>query len=140
MFEHLVRTSTGLQVKVITLLDSFAIALAYFLGGLSSSFLFWLGLLFEYPLYPAKTTLVSASLISVLVGWMAHKKFGGKPSMAYSTPAFIVGGTVSAVGVWFLFLLLLFWASVVVYGYPEPPPTLLSAAASQHVPIGTWFG
>jgi len=92
--------------------------LAYYLGGLSSSFLFWAGLLFGFSIYPVRVGFVSAAIVIVAVAWALRRRFRERPWMSYSTLAFVGGGTISGVGVWLLYLWVLFIVSIIASEYP----------------------
>ncbi len=102
--------------RLIGLATGGTTALAYFAGGLVASLLFWVGLLFEYPLFPSKVAFLSTSLGLVVIGWTVHSKFAERPSMRHSPLAFIIGGTISAIVVWLLYIWIMLIVSIAFEG------------------------
>lgn len=96
--------SARLNQRLVSAITSALTGLAYFFGGLSSSFLFWAGLLFGFPLYPVRVGFVSTAIVLVAVAWALHRRFRERPWMSYSALAFVGGGTISGVGVWLFYL------------------------------------
>ena len=107
-----------LNQRLVGAITSTATGLAYFLGGLSSSFLFWAGLLFGFPVYPVRVGFVSTAIGLVAVAWALHRRFRDRPWMSYSALAFVGGGTISGVGVWLVYLWLLLIISIITSEYP----------------------